>query len=270
MASGNTESGEYDVFLSYSHKDSKEIVGLLAEELDALGLNVWYDDEEISLGDSISESIDDGLSKSDFGVVVVSQNYFEGTSRWELNGLINRHTSESEVILPLVHGLSFDELSDESPSLGDLHAEELTPENIQTVAVKIYSEVQDSEDSSSVWGEEQDDDEPLPSFTEIEFDYQGRINLEKGTEITVLSWENHNPPNLTKLRASEIRDSRDVEHRSETAGSTTTKKTIEEPLSGVVTDIDYTRRGQTRFTLRIEESQLDDLPDDRDDYKSAI
>jgi hypothetical protein len=271
MTKEGNEAKECDIFVSYSHKDSKEIVQLLVEELEALGLDVWHDGEEITLGDSISESIDEGLRKSDFGAVVVSRNYFDGTSRWELNGLINRHTSEGEVILPLLHKVSFDEVRRRSPSLGDLHAEELKPDNIQSVAKKIYAEVQESDNSNFEWGEKREDEEvSLPSFTSIEFEYQGKINLDKGEEIQILSWENHNPPDLSSLRASEIRDGQDVEHRSETAGSTTTKRTIEETLTGIVTDLDYTQRGQTTFTLRVDESQLDDLPNDRRDYESVI
>lgn len=97
---GDGES-EYDLFISYAHSDSKVIVQPLVTELEAYGLEVWHDSGEVKIGDSITQSIDDGLRASNYGVAILSQNYFDGTSDWELKGLVKKHNEEGNVILPL-------------------------------------------------------------------------------------------------------------------------------------------------------------------------
>lgn len=138
MTSEQTGQNGSDVFISYSHDDSREIVKLLVGELQAMGLDVWYDDIEMSLGDSIRDSIDKGLQTSNYGVVVLSEGYFEGMSEWELNGLVQKHTEEDGVILPLWHGVDHDYVYNQSASLADLKAESISEENVQSVATTVY------------------------------------------------------------------------------------------------------------------------------------
>ncbi len=73
------------VFISHSHKD-KRFVEWLANSLAASGIDVWYDDWEIKVGDSILEKVNEGISQSDFLIVVLSKSSVN--SRWvreELN-----------------------------------------------------------------------------------------------------------------------------------------------------------------------------------------
>jgi len=74
-----------NVFISHSHRD-KRFVEWLANSLAASGIDVWYDDWEIKVGDSILEKVNDGISQSDFLIVVLSKSSMN--SRWvreELN-----------------------------------------------------------------------------------------------------------------------------------------------------------------------------------------
>ena len=62
----------------------------LAERLVSAGLKVWYDDFSLKVGDSLRRSLDEGLSKSRFGVVILSPSFFK--KEWpqkELDGLGN-------------------------------------------------------------------------------------------------------------------------------------------------------------------------------------
>ena len=60
------------IFLSYSSKD-KTIIRKIAEDLQSAGIEVWLDEWEIKVGDSISKKIDYGLKKSAFVVVALSK-----------------------------------------------------------------------------------------------------------------------------------------------------------------------------------------------------
>lgn len=59
------------IFISYSHKD-KELVVPIASYLGRLGLRVWMDTKELSVGDTIVESVSKAISNSDIYVVALS------------------------------------------------------------------------------------------------------------------------------------------------------------------------------------------------------
>lgn len=58
-------------FISHSSKD-KDFVRQLAADLVASGVQVWIDEQRIRVGDSIPESIAQGVADSDFFLVVIS------------------------------------------------------------------------------------------------------------------------------------------------------------------------------------------------------
>jgi signal transduction histidine kinase len=110
----------WDVFISHAHEDKDSFVRPLANELRENGLQVWYDEFTLQLGDSLNESINKGLADSQFGIVVLSRSFFE--KKWpkrELDGLVAREIEEGKVILPLWHGVSRDEVFSYSPILAD-------------------------------------------------------------------------------------------------------------------------------------------------------
>jgi len=58
------------LFISYSHED-KEFVEWLKDNLQGLGLEIWYDQQELQLGDSIKGKISEGGIRgrsSDFSI----------------------------------------------------------------------------------------------------------------------------------------------------------------------------------------------------------
>lgn len=114
---------EFDLFLSHATED-KDFVRALAAALNMRGLRVWFDETAIAVGDSLRESIDAGLLRSRFGVVVLSHAFFG--KRWpnyELNGLVAREMKGRKVILPVLHPtLSHDELVDLNQTLADKKA----------------------------------------------------------------------------------------------------------------------------------------------------
>jgi hypothetical protein len=111
--------GGYDVFLSHASEDKMSFVLPLVDELERRGIIVWLDHQQLMLGDSLSEKIDEGLSEARFGVVVLSHAFF--AKRWprrELDGLVTRETtSDTKVILPVWHGVTAEDVAKYSPTL---------------------------------------------------------------------------------------------------------------------------------------------------------
>jgi hypothetical protein len=59
----------WDIFISHAWEDKEDIARPLAEALIAAGLRVWYDEFELTVGDSLGRSIDRGLRDSRYGSV---------------------------------------------------------------------------------------------------------------------------------------------------------------------------------------------------------
>jgi TIR domain len=111
---------ERDIFISHASEDKAAIARPLAEKLVAAGLDVWLDEYEISLGDSLRAKLDEGLRASRFGVVVLSKAFF--AKEWpvrELNALIGMETSSRKVILPIWHEIERADVQRFSPLLVD-------------------------------------------------------------------------------------------------------------------------------------------------------
>lgn len=134
---------EYDVFISHATEDKDEIVRPLAEALRAVGLRVWYDEYELRIGDSLRRKIDHGLVTSRFGVVILSKKFFEKDwSKYELDGLVSREMGGSEqLILPIWHNITKDELLKRSPSLVDKVALRTADVTVKEIAEQIAEAV---------------------------------------------------------------------------------------------------------------------------------
>ena len=121
-------SKDWDVFISHASEDEDEIVGPLAHELRQRGLRVWYDEFELRIGDSRRHKIDEGIARSAFGVVVLSNAFFDG----------------SQVLLPLWHKITKAEVMARSPSLADKLARNTSDNTLEEIAVEISKVVFDA------------------------------------------------------------------------------------------------------------------------------
>src|SRR5260370_39162280 len=66
----------WDVFISHATEDKEAVAEPLSRALMKAGVSVWYDAFILKPGDSLMFSIDMGLRKSKFGVVILSQAFF--------------------------------------------------------------------------------------------------------------------------------------------------------------------------------------------------
>lgn len=111
------QAGKRDFFMSHAGED-KDFVRELVHALEARGASVWFDEHELMVGDSLSESIAAGLANSRYGIVVLSQNFLE--KRWprhELTGLIARELKGEGATLPIWHQITEEQVRAFDPSL---------------------------------------------------------------------------------------------------------------------------------------------------------
>jgi len=118
--SENMLGEEYDAFISHASEDKEEFVRPLADKLSDSGYKIWYDEFELKVGDSLRRSIDRGLLKSRYGIVILSSSFFaKNWPQYELDGLVAKEMEGRKVILPIWHKVSKDEVRSYSPSLAD-------------------------------------------------------------------------------------------------------------------------------------------------------
>ena len=132
-------SKEYDVFISHSSEDKDEFVRPLTQELQKLGVKVWYDEFELKMGDSLRRKIDQGLINSRYGIVVLSSSFFKRDwTNYELDGFVNKEMNGIKVILPIWHKVSKDEVQKFSLSLADKVALNSSIYSVKEIAKEIH------------------------------------------------------------------------------------------------------------------------------------
>jgi len=95
------------LFLSHSSKD-KSFVRKLANDLISCGVDAWFDEWELQVGDSLHETLAQAMEQSRYVAVAISENFLE--SDWansELRQAFAREKREKRtIILPLLCGTS--------------------------------------------------------------------------------------------------------------------------------------------------------------------
>lgn len=128
---------DFDVFISHASEDKSAFVTPLASALKRYGLKVWFDKFRLKVGDSLHDSIEMGLARSRYGVVVLSPKFL--AKKWpreELNGLFAREIAGRKVILPVWHKMSAARMRTVLPILADKFAPR-SSEGVDAVARKL-------------------------------------------------------------------------------------------------------------------------------------
>src|SRR5574341_2283770 len=113
---------DWDVFICHAGED-KTFVRKLAQELSRFGIRVWYDEFMLKAGDSLLRTIDDGLRRSTYGIVLISPNFF--AKEWpqrELDALLARADQGGKVILPIWHNITYEDVKQHSLILAGIFA----------------------------------------------------------------------------------------------------------------------------------------------------
>lgn len=117
-----TLTEEYDVFISHAYLDKAENVDKPKESIIKLGVKIFYDSSELSLGDKWKEKILDAIKKSRFAIFDISKNFFnrEWTEKQlrlfsEIQSVKNR-----KIILPILYDVTKSEVEERYPNLVDI------------------------------------------------------------------------------------------------------------------------------------------------------
>ena len=133
---------DYDVFVSHASEDKARFVDPFVAALEARGLRVWYDANEIRLGDDFRKRMDDGLARSRFGVVVLSPNFFKFWPEAELSALWNQEAVFGRIcILPIRLDIDHRTMTARSPLLA---ARAALGWDTPDLAVRIAERVRDA------------------------------------------------------------------------------------------------------------------------------
>ncbi|GEC77940.1 toll/interleukin-1 receptor domain-containing protein [Flavobacterium aquatile] len=126
-----------DVFLCHAWDDRKESAKELHDLLEKNGVSVWFSEKDVLLGTSLLREIDKGLAKSRVGIVLVTPALLkrlasEGIADKELSALLHR-----DMLVPIVHNTTYDELRDVSPLLGSRSGLNTADDSMAGIAAKL-------------------------------------------------------------------------------------------------------------------------------------
>lgn len=139
----------YDVFISHASEDKDAIVRSLATALVGHGLKVWYDEFTLKIGDSLRQKIDRGLATSRIGLVVLSPGFIaKGWANYELDGIVTRTVSGEQILLPIWHNITKQQVIDFSPSLADKLARSTATHTVDEIAKEIADLIQSHSDEA--------------------------------------------------------------------------------------------------------------------------
>ena len=133
----------YDAFISHASEDKDSVARPLAESLIQHEYTIWFDEYNLVVGNSLRRSIEEAISTSRFGIVVLSPNFFakEWTQR-ELDALTSVELASGRTILPVWHEVDIGKVREFSPSLADKVAIS-TKVGIDEVATTIMEAIDD-------------------------------------------------------------------------------------------------------------------------------
>jgi predicted GTPase len=109
----------WDFFISHASED-KPLAREIAFALAKRGKRIWFDEFTLNAGDSLRRSIDFGLARSRFGIVILSPHFF--AKEWpnkELDALVARDDGSEKVIIPIWHLVERQDVLLFSPTLAD-------------------------------------------------------------------------------------------------------------------------------------------------------
>lgn len=131
---------QWDVFISHASEDKEDIARPLATNLKKMGVKVWYDEDILTIGDSLSRVIDTGLARSTYGIVILSHNFMKKDwPEFELRGLTAKEIGRDKVILPIWHNITRDDLLLYSPVLADKIAISDKNSDLLAMSLKIIN-----------------------------------------------------------------------------------------------------------------------------------
>lgn len=117
------------IFLCHDFSD-KEFVAEINKELKFRNIPTWFDMECMQIGDSVIESINEGLKSCQYVAIIISPEFLRNTSlaNREYKGTVQLLRSRScKKILPIWRGVRSKDVVEFDPQLADVLAERVSP-----------------------------------------------------------------------------------------------------------------------------------------------
>lgn len=137
------ETALYDVFISHANADKVSYVDKLKLSLDKLKISIFYDKDTLEWGDDWKSKILEGVSKAEFAIIVISENYFgrEWTEK-ELYELMNKQNKNGQkIILPILHNITIKQLKEKYPAIAEIQALDSSKYTCDEIALKFAAQL---------------------------------------------------------------------------------------------------------------------------------
>lgn len=112
-------------FISHDSRDKDEMARPIAVGLSKMMCQVWFDEFSLKVGARLRESIERGLKEARKCVLLITPNFLGNTgwTKTEFNAIFTRELVEgTDVVLPVWHGVTKQQVYDYSPVLADRFA----------------------------------------------------------------------------------------------------------------------------------------------------
>ncbi|GAA5140005.1 hypothetical protein GCM10023213_21770 [Prosthecobacter algae] len=141
MEKENSELSMRDLFISHASEDKDAFVRPLVQALVKVGVSVWYDEAEMTIGDKLTNKINEGLTKSRYGLVVLSPSFFSVKKTWpdrEVNALFAMEDADGNSrVLPLWYKVDKEQVSKTNPLLAGQLAWKAADFSVDVLAEKF-------------------------------------------------------------------------------------------------------------------------------------
>lgn len=130
-------------FICHDSRDKEDVAERIAVGLQKLMCPVWYDEHSLKVGDSLRESIENGIKISRTCVLILSPNFIfnDGWTKAEFDSIYTREIIEkNNVMLPVWHNVSKEQVYQYSPRLADRVAAN-TKDGIEEVVRKLHTAI---------------------------------------------------------------------------------------------------------------------------------
>ena len=126
-----------DVFLCHAWDDRQGAAKTLHDQLESLGVKVWFSEKDVGLGVPLLRAIDKGLANSRIGIVLVTPALLERLPKESIADKELSALLAGERLIPIVHGTTYEALRNVSPLLASRSGLSTIEEPMADVAAKI-------------------------------------------------------------------------------------------------------------------------------------
>lgn len=109
-------------FISHDSRNKQLIAKPLANGLSSRLCSVWYDEYSLKVGQSLRESIEDGIKNAKKCILILTKEFLTnpGWTKKEFNSIFTREMIFNErIVIPIWHDIKKEEVYEYSPSLAD-------------------------------------------------------------------------------------------------------------------------------------------------------